>query len=112
MIGVRSAAAHRARQKQRNPAPALRAAIKAETPDRIEGGWNQLSKSVMWPVRKQGHPELLGDQAMTLAAVDRLVHHATILEMNVKSYRCNEALERKRGKGRPAGRATIKTTSE
>jgi len=41
---------------------------------------------------------------MTLAAVDRLVHHATILEMNViKNYRHNEALERKRGKGRPAG---------
>jgi DNA replication protein DnaC len=52
------------------------------------------------------------DQAMTIAAVDRLVHHATILEMNVKSYRQNEALERKRGKGRPAGRATIKTTAE
>ena len=27
------------------------------------------------------------DQAMTLAAVDRLVHHATIFEMNVESYR-------------------------
>jgi hypothetical protein len=27
------------------------------------------------------------DQAMTLAAIDRLVHHATILEMNVESYR-------------------------
>jgi DNA replication protein DnaC len=27
------------------------------------------------------------DAAMTLAAVDRLVHHATILEMNVESYR-------------------------
>lgn len=27
------------------------------------------------------------DPAMTLAAVDRLVHHATILEMNVESYR-------------------------
>jgi DNA replication protein DnaC len=27
------------------------------------------------------------DTAMTLAAVDRLVHHATILEMNVESYR-------------------------
>jgi IstB-like ATP binding protein len=26
-------------------------------------------------------------QAMTLAAIDRLVHHATILEMNVESYR-------------------------
>jgi DNA replication protein DnaC len=25
--------------------------------------------------------------AMTLAAVDRLVHHSTILEMNVESYR-------------------------
>ena len=27
------------------------------------------------------------DPAMTLAAVDRLVHHSTILEMNVESYR-------------------------
>jgi hypothetical protein len=27
------------------------------------------------------------DQAMMLAAIDRLVHHATILEMNVESYR-------------------------
>ncbi|MCK1486681.1 ATP-binding protein [Bradyrhizobium sp. 193] len=41
------------------------------------------------------------DQAMTLAAVDRLVHHATILEMNVESYRRKAALDRKRGPGRP-----------
>src|SRR5581483_10305806 len=27
------------------------------------------------------------DPAMTLAAIDRLVHHATIVEMNVESYR-------------------------
>ena len=26
------------------------------------------------------------DKAMTVAAVDRLVHHLTILEMNVDSY--------------------------
>ena len=51
------------------------------------------------------------DQAMTLAAVDRLVHHATILEMNVESYRRREALERKRGPGRPPSRATIKASS-
>ena len=38
------------------------------------------------------------DQAMTLAAIDRLVHHATILEMNVESYRRREALDRKRAK--------------
>jgi hypothetical protein len=27
------------------------------------------------------------DQAMTVAVVDRLAHHATIFEMNIKSYR-------------------------
>jgi DNA replication protein DnaC len=48
------------------------------------------------------------DQAMTLAAVDRLVHHATILEMNVESYRRRAALDRKRGPGRPPTHATIK----
>jgi DNA replication protein DnaC len=52
------------------------------------------------------------DQAMTLAAIDRLVHHATILEMNVESYRRNAALARKRGQGRPATRATIKTKAD
>ena len=46
------------------------------------------------------------DQAMTLAAVDRLVHHATILEMNVESYRRKAALDRKRGPGRKPLHAT------
>lgn len=32
------------------------------------------------------------DKAMTVAAIDRLVHHATILEMNVESYRRRTAL--------------------
>ena len=40
------------------------------------------------------------DQAMTLAAIDRLVHHATILEMNVESYRRKTALARKRAPAR------------
>jgi len=31
--------------------------------------------------------QVFPDKAMTVAAVDRLVHHATILEMNVESYR-------------------------
>jgi DNA replication protein DnaC len=31
--------------------------------------------------------KIFPDQAMTLAAIDRLVHHSTILEMNVESYR-------------------------
>ena len=49
------------------------------------------------------------DPAMTLAAVDRLVHHATIFEINVDSYRRRAALERKhKGAGRPQNYATTK----
>jgi len=42
---------------------------------------------------------------MTLAAVDRLVHHATIFEMNVESYR-RKAAERAKGPGRPPQKAS------
>jgi DNA replication protein DnaC len=34
------------------------------------------------------------DQAVTVAAIDRLVHHATILEMNIDSYRRRAAIDR------------------
>jgi DNA replication protein DnaC len=53
--------------------------------------------------------KIFPDQAMTLAVIDRLVHHATIFEMNVESYRRRTALERKRGPGRPPVHATVKT---
>ncbi|WP_235026285.1 ATP-binding protein, partial [Caballeronia arationis] len=47
------------------------------------------------------------DPAMTIAAVDRLVHHSTIFELNVESYRRRTALQRKQqGPGRPAQFAT------
>jgi hypothetical protein len=46
---------------------------------------------------------------MTVAVVDRLVHHATIFEMNVESYRRRAALERKRGRGRPPIHTTAKS---
>ena len=55
--------------------------------------------------------KIFPDQAMTLAAVDRLVHHATILEMNVESYRRRAAIERRQGPGRPPSRATTKNSS-
>ena len=54
--------------------------------------------------------KIFPDAAMTLAAVDRLVHHATIFEMNVESYRRRAALDRKHGAGRPAHYATPKNT--
>src|SRR6188768_3354728 len=47
------------------------------------------------------------DPAMTLAAVDRLVHHATIFELNVESYRRRTAVERRKRPGRSLARATI-----
>ena len=37
------------------------------------------------------------DQAVTVAAIDRLVHHANILEMNVDSYRRRAAVKRRDG---------------
>ena len=49
------------------------------------------------------------DKAMTLAAIDRLVHHATIFEMNVESYRARKALERKRAEKKLPPPVTIKT---
>ena len=39
--------------------------------------------------------KIFPDPAMTLAAVDRLVHHATIFELNVESYRRRQAIARK-----------------
>ena len=46
--------------------------------------------------------EVFVEPAMTLAAVDRLVHHSTILEMNVESYRRRAAQE---GHAPPARKA-------
>ncbi len=50
--------------------------------------------------------EIFPDETTAVAAVDRLVHRATILEMNVESYRRRQALAVKSGKG--AGRRTTK----
>ncbi len=56
--------------------------------------------------------KIFPDPAMTLAAVDRLVHHATIFEMNVESYRRRTAAQRRTSPGRPPTRATIKTAEQ
>ncbi len=51
--------------------------------------------------------EVFVEPAMTLAAVDRLVHHSTILEMNVESYRRRTAQTAQA----PARRARQTTTT-
>ncbi len=55
--------------------------------------------------------KIFPDQAMTLAAIDRLVHHSTILEMNVESYRRRSALEQKRGRGKSPMHTTVRETN-
>jgi DNA replication protein DnaC len=56
--------------------------------------------------------EVFPDQAMTVAAIDRLVHHSTIFELNVESYRRRNASDNKCGQKRqlplpdPQGAAT------
>ena len=42
------------------------------------------------------------DPAMTVAAIDRLVHRATIFELNVESYRRRTAIDNKRKQQRSA----------
>ena len=51
------------------------------------------------------------NETTAVAAVDSLVHRATILKMNAESYRRREALKANpRKRGRPAKKATEKNT--
>jgi DNA replication protein DnaC len=43
------------------------------------------------------------DQRATAAAIDRLIHHAVLLEFDVLSFRAEEAERRRKKKGGPAG---------
>ena len=47
--------------------------------------------------------KIFKDPMTTTAAIDRLVHHAHILELNVDSYRAEEAQKRRHGKGGAGG---------
>ncbi|MDH2908896.1 MAG: IS21-like element helper ATPase IstB [Candidatus Eremiobacteraeota bacterium] len=56
--------------------------------------------------------EVFVDAAMTLSAIDRLVHHSTIFEMNVESYRRRTAEANARtNKKRPNEQSKAKPTS-
>jgi DNA replication protein DnaC len=71
----------------------------AETSALFELIGNRYERRSMLITSNQSFGEwgkIFPDQAMTLAAIDRLVHHATILEMNVESFRRRAALLRER----------------
>jgi len=42
-----------------------------------------------------GWDDVLPDKYMGIAAIDRLVHHATIFEMTAECYRCSAAQNRR-----------------
>ena len=54
---------------------------------------------------------MFGDPAMTVAAIDRLVHHGTIFELNVESYRRRAALSRPRHGGSASATADAPATA-
>jgi DNA replication protein DnaC len=47
-----------------------------------------------------GWNDVFPDPSMTVAAIDRLVHHSTIFEMNVESYRRRTASDKQAGRRR------------
>ena len=57
-----------------------------------------------------GWEQVFPDPAMTLAAVDRLVHHSTIFELNVESYRRRTAA--RRGAPEPTSQAVIELNGQ
>jgi DNA replication protein DnaC len=65
--------------------------------ERYERGSVMLSSKLAF----SGWESIFKDAMMTAAAIDRLVHHCMILELNVPSYRAEQAK-----KGRPATAAT------
>lgn len=56
--------------------------------------------------------QIFRDAMTTAAAIDRLVHHARILELNTESYRAAKAHERRRGKGSEKPDESAKTQKE
>src|SRR5256886_7383083 len=49
-----------------------------------------------------GWAAIFKDPMTTAAAVDRLVHHSVIIELNVPSYRAEQAKKARQGRGGPA----------
>jgi DNA replication protein DnaC len=56
--------------------------------------------------------EIFPDKAMTVAAIDRLVHHAVILEINTESYRRKTAISRAPGSSSAAESTTAQPNTK
>jgi len=63
---------------------------------------SQCQKEHNWRTRQdpfeQEWEQIFKDPMVTAAAIDRLVHHSVILELNISSYRMEEAKGKKNSK--------------
>src|SRR4051812_39861434 len=66
--------------------------------ERYERGSVLLSSNLPF----SGWEAIFKDPMTTAAAIDRLVHHSVIVELNVSSYRAEQAKKAKHGRGGPA----------
>ena len=66
--------------------------------ERYERGSVLLSSNLPF----SGWEAIFKDPMTTAAAIDRLVHHSVIVELNVPSYRAEQAKKAKQGRGGPA----------
>ena len=53
-----------------------------------------------------GWEAIFKDPMTTAAAIDRLVHHSVIVELNIPSYRAEQARKAKHGRGADGSEAT------
>ena len=61
--------------------------------ERYERGSLMITSNLPFPKWEK----IFKDPMTTVAAIDRLVHHSIILELNIKSYRTEKALKEKAG---------------
>jgi len=67
--------------------------------ERYERGSVLLSSNLAF----SGWEAIFKDPMTTAAAIDRLVHHSVILELNIPSYRAEQAKKAKQGRADPSG---------
>jgi DNA replication protein DnaC len=70
--------------------------------ERYERGSVMLTSNLAF----SGWEQIFKDPMTTAAAIDRLVHHCVILELNIPSYRAEQARKARPGRGAERGEAT------
>jgi DNA replication protein DnaC len=76
--------------------------------DRYERGSVLLTSNLPF----SGWESIFKDPMTTAAAIDRLVHHSVIVELNIPSYRAEQAKKAKHGRGDPSASGSASAASK